>query len=243
MVEIRPIAGSFLDEPTPPLGPARGGRAQSADGGGRRARQVRSAGAARGGGRQASPPPGATTAFDSGAVYTELCEFQDFGASAQAHQPAPRRRRARSARTRAVADDGGGRGLSPPPEAINARGAGGYLVGLRNYRDDLNPYLAGRLAVLEKKGGLGGGKGMVGRGAMGKGGGMAAQLLHEQQLRILASLYGQPLRCFGVPPTASPQVGGGLGAAAGAALPAGGGIAAAKAARGGAPATEPADIS
>ena len=37
------------------------------------------------------------------------------------------------------------------------------------------------------------------------GGGGTAQLLHEQQLRILASLYGAPLRIFGVPPSTPPM--------------------------------------
>ena len=65
------------------------------------------------------------------------------------------------------------------------------------------------------------GHGKVG-GGKAEGGGMAAQLLHEQQLRILASLYGAPLRCVGVPPTSGPADLFGLGGVA-KRMPAGGG--------------------
>ena len=153
--------------------------------------------------------------------------------------PRPRRRRARSARV-------GGR-QSPPSTAprdddstLPPAKVGGYLVGLRNYRDDLNPYLAEPTPMLAKPiaklGALPGRVGRVGAPSMPsakEGGGVgahgvAAQLLHEQQLRILSSLYGAPLRCFGVPasaPTGGPAgFGGGYegGAAGGGYAPFGG---------------------
>ena len=63
--------------------------------------------------------------------------------------------------------------------------------------------------------------------------GLAAQLLHEQQLRILSSLYGAPLRCFGVPPTSAPAEPGNVFAwkGAGGGRAAGSGIAVVKEAR------------
>lgn len=119
---------------------------------------------------------------------------------------------------------------------------GGYLVGLRNYREDLNPYLAepSPMHNKQKLGGLGGGGKL--KASKEIGGGMAAQLLYDQQLRILASLYGAPLRYFGVPQASAPPAADGLLAGGNAASklpgvrgpPAGNGIAAAKAVRDGA---------
>ena len=220
---------STVGQPTPAA------RAQSAPHG----RGRRGAGGVKRKGRNASPPP---SSFDGGSVYTELCEFQDFasafggshptggavigaavgmgaGMGAGMGEPKPRRRRARSAKPRASSA-----GRQSPPSTAHADDqppppkVGGYLVGLRNYRDtDLNPYLAEPTPMLMKPvaklGGLGGKLGKIGApsapGKDGKDGpagtGLAAQLLHEQQLRILSSLYGAPLRCFGVPPTSAPS--------------------------------------
>jgi len=85
---------------------------------------------------------------------------------------------------------------------------GGYLVGLRGPREDTSPspYLAEPGTLLN---------GMPVRFTNAMQGrmvkpvtikderahpGVGAQILHDQQLRILSSLYGTPIRGFGVPP-------------------------------------------
>lgn len=208
-------------------GPYTGGlRAQSAG-----ARRTRKGGRAQSASheRTVSPPAGG---FEAGGAYTELL---DFGTGAALPAAQPRKRRARSARA-------SGRMGSPPPEAIapaGPKGTGGYLVGLRNYRDDLNPYLAEPMPQVAPKP-----KAKVGNVKLGKIGGggkegvgaVAAQMMHEQQLRILASLYGAPLRCFGMPATSAPPAEGvalpaGANPKAGRGPPAGTGVAVVKAAR------------
>ena len=219
-------------------------RAQSAEPGARRVRQQQhlqsdgGASAIRQGSGRKEKGRGGGLSFEGGAVYTELCEFQDF--TGRAREPeggatARRRRRARSAHERQESLPAA-RSASPPPEALN-KSAAAYLVGLRSFKEDPNPYLAEPSPLLGGKPQLYGmkpvklGHGKVG-GGKAEGGGMAAQLLHEQQLRILASLYGAPLRCVGVPPTSGPADLFGLGGVA-KRMPAGGGVAAARAARDG----------
>ena len=131
-------------------------------------------------------------------VFTEFTEIL----------PGPaRRRRARSARTSSVSpapvvdlrdEDGAGAG---------AGGMSGYLVGLRGAREEPSPYLAGMDSLLggfparfttAMKGGVVQPVKIKDKRAQPGAGDM---ILYDQQLRILSSLYGTPIRGgLGVPP-------------------------------------------
>jgi hypothetical protein len=207
-------------------------RAQSADGTSRRAARKDLNNLPNKRGKRESNTGGGGSAaavgsFEAGSVYTELCEFQDFRPGPSSAHP-PARRRARSARLRShVGAHGFGGRQSPPPELAPPPPTS-YLCKPINYKEDLTPYLAEPAPLLNKPitfgSRLSSSFGRAGKvaaaakeaaasGAKEGGGpaGIAAQILHEQQLRILSSLYGTPLRVFGVP---SPQMGaaeGGVG--------------------------------
>jgi hypothetical protein len=169
------------------------------------------------------------------AVFTEFSELL----------PGPaRRRRARSARTSSV----------PPAPVVDLRdedGAGGggggggmsgYLVGLRGAREEPSPYLAGMDSLLggfparfttAMKGGVVQPVKIKDKRAQP---GTGDMILYDQQLRILSSLYGTPIRgVIGVPPaTDAAAIASGVAKFAkrqGARVAVGSGVAVAKAAR------------